>query len=130
MAGRDFPLGLPGFHYQDLHDELRLAELDRKFLEALEAEDAALASRLRAYRADPASFAPPSLSRPLIDAARPLARFIARLFRIEDEWKAQQAAAGPEAVLFRFRRDFLTRRAAKAKLPGSLDSAEIERAAL
>src|SRR5262245_54633144 len=130
MAGRDFPLGLPGFHYQDLHDELHLAELDRKFLEALEAEDAALASRLRAYRADPASFDPLSRSRLLIDAARPLARFIARLFRIEDEWKAQQAAAGPEAVLFRFRRDFLTRRAAKAKLPGSLDSAEIERAAL
>jgi hypothetical protein len=121
MAARDFPLGLPGFHYQDLHDELRLAELDRKFLEALDAEDAALASRLRAYRAQPASFDPLSRSRLLIDAARPLARFIARLFGIEKEWNAQKSAAGPEAVLFRLTRDFLTGRAAKAKLPENLE---------
>ncbi|HEY6928299.1 MAG TPA: FAD-dependent oxidoreductase [Thermoanaerobaculia bacterium] len=122
MAGRDFPLGLPGFHYQDLHDELRLAELDRKFLEALDAEDAALGARLRAYRRDPTSFDPLSRSRLLVDAGRPLARFIARLFGIEREWNAQKSAAGPEAVLFRFRRDFLTRRAAKARLPENLEA--------
>src|SRR5262249_19348195 len=130
MAGRDFPLGLPGFHYQDLHDELRLADLDREFLEALDAEDAPLASRLRAYRAEPGSFDPLSRSRLLVEAARPLARFVARLFGIEKEWNRQRSAAEPEAVLFRFRRDFLTRRAVKAKLPGSLDSPEVERAAL
>jgi len=114
MAGRDFPLGLPGFHYQDLHDERRLAELDQKFLEALEAEDSALAARLRKYRSEPASFDPLSRSRLLVEAARPLARFIARLFGIEREWTAQMSVAGPEAVLFRLRRDFLTMRAAKA----------------
>ncbi|HEX7252361.1 MAG TPA: FAD-dependent oxidoreductase, partial [Thermoanaerobaculia bacterium] len=55
-------------------------------------------------------------------AARPLARFIARLFGIEKERNAHKSAAEPEAVLFRFRRDFLTRRAAKAKLPENLEA--------
>ncbi|HEX9149982.1 MAG TPA: FAD-dependent oxidoreductase, partial [Thermoanaerobaculia bacterium] len=45
--------------------------------------------------------------------ARPLAGFIARLFGIEREWRAQASSAGPEAALFRFRRDFLLRRAAR-----------------
>ena len=129
-AERDFPLGLDGFTYQDLHDERKLADLDRRFLEKLEGEDAALASRLRTYRADPASLDPLARSRLLVEAARPLADFIARLFGIEREWRAQAAAAEPEAVLFRFRRDFLTRRAAKAKLPESLDSPELLRIAL
>ena len=31
-AGRDFPLGEPGFTYQDLHRDDRLADLDRAFL--------------------------------------------------------------------------------------------------
>jgi hypothetical protein len=50
VAGRDFPLGITGFTYQDLHREDRLAELDRVFLEELTQEDPALAGRVRAYR--------------------------------------------------------------------------------
>src|SRR5215472_12368710 len=106
-AGRDFPLGIAGFRYQDLHSEDRLADLDRVFLEDLNATDPALAGRLRAYRAEPASLDPLARSRLLVDAARPLARFVARLFGIEAEWREQVATAAPEAALFRFRRDFL-----------------------
>jgi NADPH-dependent glutamate synthase beta subunit-like oxidoreductase/NAD(P)H-flavin reductase len=118
-ADRDFPLGIGGFTYQDLHREDRLAELDRLFLGEIEAEDPALAARLLAYRSDAASFDPLSRSRLLIEAARPLGRFLARLFGIESEWKAQGASAGPEAVLFRFRRDFLVRRAARTRISDS-----------
>jgi len=117
VAGRDFPLGVTGFTYQDLHREDRLAQLDSVFLEDLAREDPALAGRVRAYRAEPGSFDPLSRSRLLVEAARPLSRFLMRLFGIEEEWRRQAASAGPEAVLFRFRRDFLVRRAAKAKLP-------------
>jgi len=124
LAERDIPLGLPGFTYQDLHDEDKLADLDRVFLAELTREEPELAARLTAYRKDPASFDPLSRSRLLVEAGRPLARFIAHLFGIEREWQAQAANAEPEAVLFRFRRDFLTRRAAKTKLP-ALDSAEL-----
>jgi NADPH-dependent glutamate synthase beta subunit-like oxidoreductase/NAD(P)H-flavin reductase len=116
-AGRDFPLGIAGFRYQDLHSEDRLADLDRAFLEDLNAQDPVLAGRLRAYRSEPGSLDPLSLSRLLVDAARPVGRFLARLFGIEKEWRAQVATAAPEAVLFRFRRDFLQRRGVKAPWP-------------
>jgi len=131
-AERDFPLGVPGFTYQDLHREERLRELDAAFREELGREDGALAARLSAYRADPTSFDPLARSRLLVEAARPLARFVARLFGIEKEWREQAASAGPEAVLFRFRRDFLQRRAIRIKLPeniAALDLAPFERPA-
>ncbi len=114
---RDFPLGLEGFRYQDLHREDRLADLDRAFLAALAAEDAGLADRLARYRREPASFDALARSRVLIEGARALGPFVARLFGVEREWQAQREAAQPEAILFRFRRDFLQRRAVKAALP-------------
>jgi NADPH-dependent glutamate synthase beta subunit-like oxidoreductase/NAD(P)H-flavin reductase len=122
-AGRDFPLGEAGFTYQDLHRDDRLADLDRVFRKALERENAGLAARFEAYRSDPAAFDPVSRSRLLIEVARPLSVFVARLFGIEAETEACRARAMPEAVLFRFRRDFLLRRAVKAPLPEPLDAA-------
>jgi len=103
-----------GFTYQDLHSEPRLAELDGVFVEELRRDDPALAEKLNAWRTAPDVFDPVAKSRFLVEAARPLSRFIARLFGIEREWREQAASAGPEAVLFRFRRDFLLRRAARA----------------
>jgi len=120
-AERDFPLGEPGFHYQDLHREDRLAQLDRVFLDRLAAEHPELHARLEAYRANPGSVGALDRSRLLIEAARPVGEFVARLFGVEAEWRRQGASAGPEAVLFRFRRDFLMRRAVKTKLPPDLE---------
>ena len=108
---------MPGFTYQDLHREKRLAELDRVFLDELRQEDSELAEKLATWRSRPESLDAIARSRLLVEAARPLARFIARLFGIEAEWRAQAASAAPEAVLFRFRRDFLLRRAARATVP-------------
>ncbi len=87
------------------------------FAAELARESPELAARLSAYRRDPGSVDPLSRSRLLVDAARHVSRFLVRLFGIEAEWQAQAAAAGPEAVLFRFRRDFLQRRAVKTKPP-------------
>jgi NADPH-dependent glutamate synthase beta subunit-like oxidoreductase/NAD(P)H-flavin reductase len=121
-AERDFPLGEAGFTYQDLHREGRLADLDRVFLDGLDREDPDLSARLRAYRSDPASFDPVSRSRVLVEASRHLSRFLVRLFGIEEEWRLQAATAGRDAVLLRFRRDFLQRRALKTKLPEGLEA--------
>ena len=129
LAGRDFPLGEPGFTYQDLHRDERLADLDRAFLQRLERDEPDLAERLRRHRADPKSLDPLALSKLLVDAARPLGRFVARLFGIEEEWRRQAAPALRDAVLFRCRRDFLVRRAARLKLPDPLDAAAIAAAA-
>jgi NADPH-dependent glutamate synthase beta subunit-like oxidoreductase/NAD(P)H-flavin reductase len=129
LAGRDFPLGIPDFTYQDLHREERLAELDRVFLAELEAEDPSLAARLTLWRSGDESLDPIARSRMLVEAARPVARFVARLFGIEREWRSQAAAAAPEAVLFRFRRDFLLRRAARAAVAPGADLSALEREA-
>ncbi|MEO8348497.1 MAG: hypothetical protein ABI610_06255, partial [Acidobacteriota bacterium] len=120
-AGRDFPLGVKGFTYQDLHREERLRHLHEVFFEELSRDDPALADRLARWRADPASLDAISTSRLLVEAARPVSRFVVRLFGIESEWRAQASDAGPEAVLFRFRRDFLVRRAARAAPPSETD---------
>ncbi|MDQ5870970.1 MAG: FAD-dependent oxidoreductase [Acidobacteriota bacterium] len=120
-AGRDFPLGVKGFTYQDLHREERLAHLHDVFFEELSRDDPSLADRLARWRADPTSLDAISTSRLLVEAARPVSRFVVRLFGIESEWRAQASAAGPEAVLFRFRRDFLVRRAARAAPPSETD---------
>ncbi|MDQ5857133.1 MAG: hypothetical protein M3542_02480, partial [Acidobacteriota bacterium] len=120
-AGRDFPLGVTGFTYQDLHREERLAALHDVFFEELSRDDPSLADRLIGWRANPGSLDAISISRLLVEAARPVSRFVARLFGVESEWRAQAAAAGPEAVLFRFRRDFLVRRAARAAAPSDTD---------
>jgi NADPH-dependent glutamate synthase beta subunit-like oxidoreductase/NAD(P)H-flavin reductase len=124
-AGRDFPLGEPGFTYQDLHREDRLAALDQAFLAALRHENPALADRLRAYRGDPGSVDALSRSRLLVEAARPLGAFVARLFGVEAERDRQRDASARDAVLFRFRRDFLQRRAARAKLPEDLAAVDL-----
>jgi NADPH-dependent glutamate synthase beta subunit-like oxidoreductase/NAD(P)H-flavin reductase len=120
-AGRDFPLGVPGFTYQDLHREERLADLHDAFSEELSRDDPSLAARLSSWRQNPGSLDAIATSRLLVEAARPVSRFVARLFGIEAEWRAQAAAAGPEAALFRFRRDFLVRRAARAAPPADTD---------
>ncbi len=117
IAERDFPLGVEGFRYQDLHRDHRLAELDHVFREELLRNDPELSARLESYRRDPASVDPLSLSRLLVDAARHLSRFVVRLFGVEAPWRDQASSAEPEAALFRFRRDFLQRRAVKLKPP-------------
>ena len=68
-------------------EESDLAYLDREFLEELRREDAPLHGRLTAYRRDPASFDPLSRSRLLVDAARRVGAFVARLFGVEKEWR-------------------------------------------
>ena len=128
-AERDFPLGVSGFTYQDLHREDRLAELHDVFFEELSRDDPALEARLAAWRANPAALDAIATSRLLVEAARPLSRFLARLFGIEAEWRAQAAAAGPEAALFRFRRDFLVRRAARVAPPPDAELPRVAAAA-
>ncbi len=117
-AGRDFPLGVAGFTYQDLHRESRLAELDALVSGGARRRGARPSTRAcSAYRARPDAVGALERSRLLVDGARPLGAFVARLFGIEAEWRRQDASTGPEAVLFRFRRDFLMRRVVKTKLP-------------
>ena len=92
----------------------------RSFRAALAAGDAALAARFTAYR-EGGTLTPPEESALLIEVARPLGAFVARLFGVEPARQAQLDTAAREAAIFRMKH-FVVRRASKKypedKLPG------------
>ena len=108
---RNFTLGLEGFRYGDLYDASKLAELDARFRGALEAADPELAKKFEGYRGGD-TLTPPEESELLIAVARPLGRFVARLFRVEKEHQALLDRAAREDVIFRMK-TFIARRAIK-----------------
>src|SRR5688572_18339582 len=106
------PLGVPGYTFADLHDLARLASLDDRFNEEVQAADPALWRDWDAYRSAPdAPRSPVALSNLLIAMARQVSRFITRLFDIEPETRALDAATRAQDDLFRFKVDFVRRRA-------------------
>jgi hypothetical protein len=109
--GRNFSLGVDGFRFGDLFEPRRLAELDARFREVLKAEDAELSKKFEAYRGGE-TLSPPDESELLIAAARPLGRFVAKLFRVEKEHQALIDRAAREDVIFRMK-TFIARRAIK-----------------
>ncbi len=110
---RDFALGVDGFRYGDLYEPARLAALDARFRAELAAGDAILAERFETYRTGTA-LTPPEESALLIDVARPLGAFVARLFGTEVEAARNQQIdiAAREAAIFRMK-SFVMRRASK-----------------
>ncbi|MCG3191427.1 MAG: Dihydroorotate dehydrogenase B (NAD(+)), electron transfer subunit [Thermoanaerobaculia bacterium] len=108
---------LPGFTTADLHDPFRLQDLDRVFREALAAEDAPLSARFERFRAGE-ELDESALSAILVDASRPLSRFIATLFGVEEDRAALLATASDESVLFKFRWTVFQKRTLK-KFPSS-----------
>jgi NADPH-dependent glutamate synthase beta subunit-like oxidoreductase/NAD(P)H-flavin reductase len=97
-----------------------LSALDAQFRAELAGADTALAARFTAYR-DGATLTAPEESALLIDVARPLGAFVARLFGVEPARQEQIDTAGREAAIFRMKH-FVVRRASKKypeeKVPG------------
>jgi NADPH-dependent glutamate synthase beta subunit-like oxidoreductase/NAD(P)H-flavin reductase len=118
----DPPLGVSGFSFTDLSAPDRLRDLDEAFLARLREEDPALAARLVAGRRDPKSLDPLAHSKLLTDLAPRLSRFLAEIFPIGEGLRALEERAAAEAVLSRFKRDFLQRRAVKSALPGGFEA--------
>src|SRR5439155_8200794 len=108
---RDFALGVEGFRYGDLYEPARLQALDGLFRAELAAEQPALSARFEAYR-NGAQLTPPQESELLIEAARPLAALVARLFQVEPARQALLDTAAREATIFRLK-TFIARRASK-----------------
>ena len=109
--GWNLELGVPGFRYADLNRVRRLVALDTAFLAALEAADPAGFEALRAYRATQgAGIEPEGESELLLRLAPHVGAFIARLFTIEHEYAALQARLSADAMVFRWKREFVERR--------------------
>jgi NADPH-dependent glutamate synthase beta subunit-like oxidoreductase/NAD(P)H-flavin reductase len=104
-------LGVPGYHFSDLHDPDRLASLYDRFCEDVEAADPELWRRWAAYRSAPDAPRPPiALSSLLVAMAPHVSRFVTRLFQIQSSVGALTAVTREQDDLFRFKVDFVRRR--------------------
>src|SRR5258705_4450876 len=103
----------PGFGltFGDLYANSGLVRLDNAFLEHLAMVDGSLRDRLRAARADPAALGRLAESELLLSLAPHLEDFIARLFGVETEVTALQAAQNELAPLFACKRQVVQRKA-------------------
>jgi NADPH-dependent glutamate synthase beta subunit-like oxidoreductase/NAD(P)H-flavin reductase len=110
----DFPLGIEGFAYGDLHRPERLRALAEAFYAEVEREDAALHARLAEYVSSRGENLKGTRaeSELLIKAAPHLSRFVARLFRVEEERARLAEGIRAQDPVFQFKQ-FVQRRATK-----------------
>ncbi len=108
----DAPLGIPGFTFADLHEPERLASLYQRFCEQVQADHPSLWRDWDAYRSSPDAPRPPiALSHLLVAMAPHVSRFVARLFRVEGDSTDLAVETRVQDDLFRFKIDFVRRRA-------------------
>src|SRR6476659_7780193 len=114
-AAKTMPIsmGIPGFTYADLYAPARLEALYELWRSELKAADAALFDRYEAYRANPDGLGPEPLSTLLVDVAPTVSRFVERLFDVGGAGDERRRWTEAELVVFRFKDDFVKRRASK-----------------
>src|SRR5688500_6756402 len=106
------PLGVSGFTFADLHDPDRLAALYERFCEEVAAADAALWREWDAYRQAPDAPRPPiALSNLLVAMAPHVSRFVSRLFAVQPAVQTLATITRDQDDLFRFKVDFVRRKA-------------------
>ena len=111
-AAASTDLGVPGYTFADLHDPERLASLYERFCEEVEAADPGFWAQWDAYRKAPdAPRTPLALSNLLVGMAPYVSRFLTRLFQVQADLDALQRATTAQDDLFRFKIDFVRRRA-------------------
>jgi NADPH-dependent glutamate synthase beta subunit-like oxidoreductase/NAD(P)H-flavin reductase len=112
LTSSGMPLGIPGYTYADLHEPDRLSSLYDRFSEDVQAADPELWRAWEAYRRAPESPRPPvELSNLLIAMAAQVSRFTTRLFDIGSAAAGIASATHAQDDLFRFKVDFVRRRA-------------------
>jgi NADPH-dependent glutamate synthase beta subunit-like oxidoreductase/NAD(P)H-flavin reductase len=105
-------LGVPGYTFADLHEPERLASLYERFCEDTLAADPALWREWDAYRRAPDAPRPPIALSNLLTAMAPhVSRFLTRLFAVDAPAAAIAEATRAQDDLFRFKVDFVRRRA-------------------
>ena len=108
----EMPLGIPGFVYADLHVASRLKDLHDVFCREVASADAAFWEEWSAYAASPvAPRSPIEVSDLIVRMAPHVSRFLMRLFRAEEAGAGLVERTRDLDVLFRFKVDFVRRRA-------------------
>ncbi|MGE0862888.1 MAG: FAD-dependent oxidoreductase [Vicinamibacterales bacterium] len=107
----DTALGIPGFSFADLHQPARLQDLHRHFVDEVKAAEPDLWAQWQQYREVPESLGAVARGNLVVAMAPHLSRFVSRLFSVGAEAEALAAATRAYDVLFRFKIDFVRRRA-------------------
>lgn len=107
MAGeiKDFPLGVSGFHFSDLYQPLRLKELHAEFWRQAGAVSPDLTQRFEAMAGQRLKKA--EEAEVLIDTARHLGDFVAKLFNVTTHAARLKGATQELYPVFRLKKDFL-----------------------
>jgi NADPH-dependent glutamate synthase beta subunit-like oxidoreductase/NAD(P)H-flavin reductase len=106
------PLGIAGFTYADLHEPERLTSLYDRFCEEIRTGDPIFWAEWDDYRSNPdAPRSPVALSSLLTRMAPYVSRFITRLFDVDETDAAIRTVTRGQDDLFRFKVDFVRRRA-------------------
>ena len=125
----DLQLGETGFGYADLFAPERLAVLTERFEAFFQGADAAAHAQFAAYRAcGGAGMKPEAISEALLAGAPHLARFVARLFRVERETEALMEGAQGRGPLWAFKKEFAKKRLFKASAGSSWKGTPLEAA--
>ena len=104
-------LGLPDFTFADLHQPARLRELHGRFADAVKQAEPELWSQWEQHCAAPESLGAVARANLMVAMAPHVSRFISRLFGVGAEAESLVAATEAYDVLFRFKIDFVRRRA-------------------
>lgn len=122
-----FPLGIDGFSYPDLYDPAQLKALTTRFDETLKKSDPSLFDHLDVYRNDPEnSLSPPEVSELLIQVAFHQSKFISRIFKITEERQEVINTIQSQKPIFRFKKEFVQKRALKNFSEADLSSLDYE----
>src|SRR6187455_2542201 len=105
------PLGMEGFSFADLHRPSRLRELYDRFVAQVKATEPELWSQWAQYRDIPDSLTPIARGNLVVAMAPHVSRFISALFGVAGNADELIAATRAYDVLFRFKIDFVLRRA-------------------
>jgi NADPH-dependent glutamate synthase beta subunit-like oxidoreductase/NAD(P)H-flavin reductase len=105
------PLGLDGFTFADLHRPARLRELYVKFVEQVKATEPELWSQWEQYRDVPEALSNIGRSNAIVSMAPHVSRFVSALFGVGEDAASLIAQTRAYDTLFRFKIDFVRRRA-------------------
>ncbi len=104
-------LGIAGFTFADLHKPARLRALYELYADDVRRTEPELWAELEAHRLTPTALGPVARSNLIVAMAPHVSRFIARLFGVGADVEAMTAQTRAYDDLFRFKIDFVRRRA-------------------
>ena len=105
------PLGVDGFTFADLHRPARLRDLYRRFTGEVTVREPELWAQWEQYREVPESLGAVARSNLMVALAPHVSRFVSALFGVGPEAEALVAQTRAYDALFRFKIDFVRRRA-------------------